>query len=388
MLAYNKKILNDLYVRDQADEALRSGCISADEHAFITERHQGVFYTPNVFIRIGLGMLALVVVLAIMVFCGVFINVNHPGPFLLFFGVVCYVGAELFVTTKAHYNSGVDNVLMWLGGLLMWLGSSYLLMKYCDYSYPFNSVSYNIAISIAALVICSALAIRFADTLASVVAFGALLCFTFYVYYRYAGVFAKYITPFLLMFICALVLWLCDRAAAAGRLVLYSSCLLWVRVAALIALCLAGNYYLVREISNELFNLNLRPQDTLPMGWFFWLWTSGVPVVYSYLGIRRRSIVLLRCAAPLAVVAILTFRHYHAVLSPEAAMLLGGTALFAGSYVLISYLRLPRGGFTFAPALHVNDVTAIYRQVVTEAIGDHAPSQSRRDSASSSATTW
>ena len=54
MIAYNQKGLDNLSIRDQAREAFADGCMTAEENAKIGVAYPVEFYTPNVFICIGL----------------------------------------------------------------------------------------------------------------------------------------------------------------------------------------------------------------------------------------------------------------------------------------------------------------------------------------------
>ena len=54
MIAYNKKSLDHLSVREQVRDALDAGCISPEENTRIRTAYPVDFYTPNFFICIGL----------------------------------------------------------------------------------------------------------------------------------------------------------------------------------------------------------------------------------------------------------------------------------------------------------------------------------------------
>lgn len=221
-----------------------------------------------------------------------------------------------------------------------------------------------------ALVITAALAVRFADSFLSICAALALILFLFFVY-QHVGSLAAATTPFFMMLVSCLLYFVAANGAKRPTLLLYRTCLQCVSVVALLATYCAGNYYLVRALSGEMFHAYLNPRDTLPMGIFFWVWTFAIPFIYIGAGIRKKDILLIRVGIPLIAAAILTFRYYHAVIAPEVAMLLGGALLLAISWSLINYLRTPRMGFTFKPDTSTSDTPDIGR-LSTKAFIDKA----------------
>src|SRR5450432_3224252 len=85
MIAYNNEWLDNLLVRNQADVAIAADCISKEEKGQVYRAYPAGFYTPNIFICIG----------------------------LFIFGLIIYAVLE-FIVSKKHYKSGVDDALMWM----------------------------------------------------------------------------------------------------------------------------------------------------------------------------------------------------------------------------------------------------------------------------------
>jgi uncharacterized membrane protein len=86
----------------------------------------------------------------------------------------------------------------------------------------------------------------------------------------------------------------------------------------------------------------------LPAGWFFWAWTILLPLAYIGLGIKNKSLLLLRTGLLLVVAAALTFRNYYHLLPAEYALVISGTLLLLVSGWLIKFLKAPKNGFTYA----------------------------------------
>ena len=359
MIAYNNDWLYNIYVRKQADEAFNERCITQEAYDAISAVRRIGFYTPNYFVRRGFAILTLIVVSFVMGLMATMFGVFNSSFsfFVVFFGVACYIGAELLVRSRNHYNSGVDNVLIWMAAGMICGGMT-------D-NFGHGALS-GIALSSICLVVCGGLALRFADVLLTIAATLAFFCVVFFCYEQ-AGALARNTTPFLMILVAGLIYFVSVKLASNRSFLLYRFCLRCVSILSLLAMFSSGNYYLVRELSNEMFNLGLRPQDPLPLGWFFWAWTFGVPFVYIGVGIFKKDIMLIRVGLPLIAVPILTFRYYHSIMSPETAMLLGGSVLFIVSYSLIRYLRIPRNGFAFKEQEPDNDIR------IQKTIVEHLP---------------
>jgi len=197
--------------------------------------------------------------------------------------------------------------------------------------------------SLFIFIICSLATLRYADKLMAVVAFLAMLGILFYTCVE-TGSTAKAIAPFIIM--AASLATYFAVYPAKKRYLLYSSSLLMVEIAALISLYAAGNYYVVREISDSMFQLNLQPGDTIPFGWLFWIFTALIPVIYLARGIQKKDAVLLRVGLLLFAAIVFTVRYYHSLLPIEIIMTIGGIVLMTAAYGLMKWLTKPVHGFT------------------------------------------
>jgi hypothetical protein len=367
MIAYNEKRLYNKYVHSQAAEALQEECITPEAYQAICKAKETGFYTPNFFVRIGLALLTFVITVFVSGLLALMFSPSGSSiSFLLvFMGIACYAVAEMLIDSKSHYNSGVDNMLVWMAALLLSAGICWSISSASNGPSIFSFVIF---------IICFVLALRFADTLLSTAAAVALLCFLFFCY-QHTGAFAQTTTPFIMMLASGSLYFVSSKAVRSTSLLLYRNCLVCVNIVALVALYMAGNYYFVREVSFEMgmFHSGWSGHPgTLAMGWIFWAWTFLVPLIYIGAGIRNKNITLIRTGIPLIAVAVLTFRYYHSIIAPEIAMLLGGGLLFIVSYSLINYLRVPKNGFTFQPENFIVDRPDIGKLVTSEFINKAA----------------
>ncbi|WP_152620344.1 hypothetical protein [Pedobacter lusitanus] len=135
-------------------------------------------------------------------------------------------------------------------------------------------------------------------------------------------------------------------AGSKLKFVHYQHCLLFLQTGSLLTLYLAGNYYVVQQLGNELYGYTSIGPYKVPYPIFFWPWTILVPFIYTGLGIYKKNVILLRTGLVLIAIAAITFKNYYHVLPIEVTLVLIGLFTLAGSYLTIRYLKTPRNGFT------------------------------------------
>lgn len=333
MTAYNHTDLKNLFIRQQADEAVEEQYISAEIKEEIFSKHPVTLYSPNVAVKIGLGVLTAFIILATLGLCALLFNVKSFDTFLLFMGTACYVVLEVMTSQNKHYNSGVDNVLMFAVVILISSGLS------IDLHHSEETV-----LSLVVFMLSAWFAIRFADSLAGIVAPIALLSFVFN-FYVSLGEFTISTFPFMLIILSGAFNFLANKKSNSIHYSIYQPVWKAASVTALIALYLCGNYYVVAELTDTSYLVTRN--SALHLWWFFWSYTMLVPVVYLWRGIRRRDVIMLRVSILLIAASVLTFRYYHEIISSEAAMLLAGSLLLMISYALMKLLKTNRYGFVF-----------------------------------------
>ena len=337
MIAYNKTWLHNLFVQEQIITAFDAGSIDADEMNNIKAVHPVGFYTPNIFIRIGLFLLTLVIAIFSFGLLSLFLMdaiERSIGGLTIFFGLVAYAALEFMVKTKHHYQSGVDDALLWMSAGMIFGGISY----------AFDATP--LAMCFIGFFIAVFYTIRFADRLMALASFLCLAGILFFTCTEMGGI-AKAIVPFVIMAEAALTYFIIKGLKNNSTLFSYFSCLMVVEIAALLCFYAAGNYYVVRELSNLMFDLNLPDGASIPFGKMFWLFTTVTPLIYIGFGLGRKDKVLIRCGLLLVAIMVFTIRYYYHVAAIETVMTLGGMALILISYALIRYLKKPKYGFTY-----------------------------------------
>ncbi|HEY9257125.1 hypothetical protein [Chitinophaga sp.] len=342
MLAYNSDTLDNLEIKEEAEIALRKDCIDVTTYKAIEAAHRVNFYTPNPIIKIGLFILTVVIVcfslglLALMLADTLHSEKGFAG-LCIFAGLACYVALELFIREKKLFRAGVDDALLW-GTVLLWI-SSLVLYDNIDHVTMTHWCLVTFVVTLLAT-------LRFADMVMAGTAFLAFLGLIFSLLIELGPV-AKTILPFMVMVLSVAIYFIVRRWMSQRAFRHYDHCLTVVSVLALLTLYLVGNYFVVREISNEMFDLQLKDGESIPGAFFFWIYTVVIPLVYLYLGIRKKDAILLRTGMILLAAIVFTIRYYHSVMPLETAMVTGGLVLTFGAWALIRYLQVPRQGFTY-----------------------------------------
>jgi hypothetical protein len=335
MISYNSKTLDNLAVVEAAERALDKTCITAEEFQQIKTAYPVDLYTPHPYMRIGLFLLTLVVVFfSFGLFCLIFMGGGEKtiAGLTLFFGACLYGGIEFMVHEKKHYKSGVDAALMWMSGGAV-VGAVFVLAD--------THVSLS-GMSLLFLILSILFVLRFADISMSIVAYLAFLTLLFSIF-MHAG---RMIIPFMLMGVSLIGYLLSRKLTAIYTCRHYTGCLKMIQILSLITLYLAGNYFVVREASNEMFDLYLKPGESIPGAWIFWIFTIIIPPIYIFAGIRKKDSILIRTGLFLVAAIVFTIRSYHSVAPIEVAMTLGGIILIALAYGITKLLHPFRNGFT------------------------------------------
>lgn len=342
IIAYNAAWLEARRIHRASAEALRDGDITKEEAERIGAAYpRPPFYTPNIFICIGLFVLTLVIVLLtlglyFLMFGPLFRSDAAQGPCIGLFALVIYAALEVVVLKYKHLRSGVDDALLWTASACMVTAVNLLPVHISG-----------LAQSALVLALATYGTLRYANPFMAGVAFLSLLAMVFYCVLSWGDI-GKVAAPLLVMITSVIVYWVVKTTKAERVGKNYYSCLLVVEALSLLTAYAAVNYFVVRELSNQMFSLHLKDGETIPGGWCFWIATIVMPLFYLFRGIQKRDAVLLRCGLLLVAGIVFTIRAYYHILSMEVAMTAGGIIMVLIAYFITKYLSTPRHGITAA----------------------------------------
>lgn len=356
MIAYKVKWLDALLIQEAAYEWHRQGLLSEEKWQAVQEQHTPHFYTPNVFIRIGLGIFCCIALSAAMGLFALFLSLDSEAGFAaycLFGGVGAIVLLEFWIIgSKKHLASGIDDMLLYFGswglivGLYIILDGPPALTCFC-----------------MALPILVVGCIRYADRLMAAAAFVCALLIVVHIVQEALPGLMLYILPFAGMAFAAAAYWLAQRAQQRWAWRHWSDVLGTVKLLALLLFYASGNIWVIEQIGRAEFQL-----EQVPMAGFFWAFTWGVPMAYIVWGLRSKNRLALDVGLGCIAAAVFTFRYYHHVMPLEWAAVLGGAVLFAVAYFSIRFLEKNRTAYTYAPDGDTTLLQEVEQQLIEQSI--------------------
>ncbi|MES3017841.1 MAG: hypothetical protein V4721_08685 [Bacteroidota bacterium] len=333
MIIYNKTWLANAVIVGLAEEQNQQGLLSDTELQAIRGKYPVGFYTPNIFIRIGLFLVTVITAVCFerLVNLILFDSGLNPGYRLyLILGLLNYVALWLIVKKKSHYRSGVDDGLLLMS--FIWLLISIEWLQSDNYQ----------ARAIFIFLLSLYFALRFSDMLMSCISYLSLTAFLYFTWQK-LGPTGISTMPFALMLYSGVIYLFVSRNISNIKTRFYVACMITIQVLTLITFYVAGNYFVVKEVGEI---LNHTKNETMPLNWFFWIWTTMLPAFYVYRGIVRKDRISLRVGLLLCIAAAITVRHYYNLMPLELLFILTGIILIVLVWYVKKYLKTPRHGIT------------------------------------------
>lgn len=363
MLIYDTTELDNRLIRQEAEDAASAGIIASETVKAIVAAHPCTLYSPHLFVRIGLiiaTMLCATLLAGLFALLMLDAIAHTAGPFLVFWGCLAYGALELWMASRKHYRSGVDDGLMWMSAIFLASGLAIILEPEHSFTIYFLLLT----------AIATWFAIRTAEPLITLCAW---VCGILFVLCAALDLIAdaRFVLPFLGMGISAVAYFLFTRMQPVFRFRHYDGSLSVLRIASLLTFYMSCNYYIVHHAGMELLGLEGAP----PLPWLFWTLSIALPPLYIWMGLRRRDRIPLATGLILIAAAVFTVRAYHAVMPIETAMVLGGIVLVAVSYFAHRYLKSPKLGFT-TEAMHTEKfgIEQLEGLIIAETMQQTSPS--------------
>ncbi len=360
MIAYSTTALDALLTKEAAQEWHDKGLLSASQWQAIEAAYPINFYTPNVFVRIGLAIFGSILLSSAMGLLALLAGLESEigfALFSLFWGIVCIVFLEKWAIQSARqYCSGIDDILLYYGvGALM--TAIFILMP---------SETAPLAYCLVALPFLVAGSIRYLDRLLAAAAFGCALLIVFLTVKEIPGL-ALFLMPFSGMLFSAGAYWFARRGQQNESQRHWYGVFAVIETLTLITFYASGNFWVVQQAGAEFFQL-----EQVPLSWFFWSFTYLVPLLYITFGLRQKDRLLLDIGLACVAAMVFTFRYYFHVLPLAWAATLAGAFLFALAYFSIRYLRTHEGTYTYAAGAKKSLIQEIEQQLVEQTIASQA----------------
>jgi hypothetical protein len=333
--AYETTSLQHLWLLKECKGWQRDGWISTVQLRSIESAYPSACYHPNMMIRLLLFAATLFALSGVTGILLLLFGQWHED--MLFLGSILYGAAGWWVAEKLfiarqHYKSGVNEALIYHACAFTITGAAGF--------FDFNGH----VLGAVALLVFGWTAIRYLDvlcTLAAMLALGGLL---FFELYNVSAVRAFIPIVFLVAFVP--VFWLSRQMRKREALVAWHTQLVVVESVSLLVIYAAGNYLVVRMLSENLMDLSLEPGEDIPLAWFFYSTTVVIPLLYLYVGLRQKDVVLLRVSLLAIAFSVFTFKYYFSLGHPEITLTVAGIVLLAITWALMQYLKVMRHGYT------------------------------------------
>ncbi|WP_281632209.1 hypothetical protein [Flavobacterium luteolum] len=338
MIVYNKQLLDNEALTDEADALFKGGFISKDQKKFIEKELPVLKSQSNILVRIGFFLLGCLLYLSV---CGA-ISLFGLSSENVFFQICCYifaivgfVGIELLANQKFH-NHGLDDAFV-LGALLN-IGIAIAI----------TTEGYEMVIAFFVAIGALFIFLRYLHVLSMFVFCVAVTAFLFFGMFEF-GEIGKAILPFTAMIFAGVFYFLTKKMMNRLNENYYYNGLLLANSFCLVLFYLSCNYLVVRELSAALLDVEIKPGTDIPFAFFFYAFTFLVPILYLIQALKTKDRIMLWLSFLAVAFSIYTIRFYHSVLPIEVALTLGGIILFAIAYFSIKKLKEKESGLTFKP---------------------------------------
>ncbi|MEN2488313.1 hypothetical protein AAYQ05_11000 [Flavobacterium sp. B11] len=338
MIVYNKQLLDNEALTDEADALFQGGFISKDQKKFIEKELPVLKSQSNILVRIGFFLLGCLLYGSI---CGA-ISLFGLSAENAFFKICCYifaaigfVGVELLANLEYH-NHGLDDAFI-LNALLC-LGAAIGI----------TTEGYEMVIAFFVAIGSLFMFLRYLHVLSMLVFCLSATAFLFCGMFEFGDI-GKAILPFIAMIFAAVFYFLTKKRMNCLNESYYYNGLLLANSFCLVLFYLSCNYLVVRELSAALLDVEIKPGTDIPFAFFFYAFTFLVPIVYLIQALKTKDRIMLWLSFLAVAFSIYTIRFYHSVLPIEVALTLGGIILFAIAYFSIKKLKEKESGLTFKP---------------------------------------
>jgi hypothetical protein len=334
--AYNPEWLNNLHIVKEAKQWMVSGLISKEQLNAIVEKYPVQFYHPNIIIRILLLLATFIVLGAITgLLVLMFMEAEEILSFLsLIYGVGSMIVLDrVFIASKNHFKSGITEAILYHSILFIMLGFVELFEE--------SPVPYAIVLSC----LLAFTAYRYLDLISTVGSLCAFAWLVFYMLYQAGGVIQQ-IIPIVFIVLFTPLYFGFKRLKKIPANEPWENCLIAAESVCLLFIYAAGNYFVVRELSVELMDLELQEGQDIPLAFVFYALTVIIPVLYLFFGLRNKDLVLIRVSLAVLAFSVFTFKYYFSLGHHEITLTIGGLVMLGISVSLLRWLKVPQHGYT------------------------------------------
>ena len=343
MIAYDKTLLDNVYIDEEANRLKESGFISAEQYKTLGYQLPRLKSQKNIFIRIVFFILGCLLYSSICGFISLFGLAIMDDAYLFFvylFAVIGFGAKEFMSREMKYFGFGLDDAFI--------LGAIGTLLTAIGLTFEQNYETNYLAVILVMAIVSSIAYLRYLNLSLALLACFGITATVAYITFEYL-IIGKTILPFVMLLFAGSGYFISKKTMQNLTFPYYYKGLKLAKGFCLILFYLAGNYYVVRELnfslSQEYFYDGISPE--IPFAIFFWAFTFSIPVVYLFFALKNKDRMMLWIGFLALCFAFFTFRMYHHVLPPEVALTIGGLIVFAFTYFAIKKTKHNETGITF-----------------------------------------
>lgn len=335
--AYNETGLRNLFILKEVKQWSAHQLLDLTQYTAIRDVYPVHFYHPNFIIRVLLFIATLVGLGGITgMLALIFMETLESiiGPLCIVYGIASFfVLDQALIKRNHHYKSGVTEALLYhaIGFTLGGIASLF----YFDES----------AFAIWGFIIFGFAAYRYVDLVSTVCSVAAFAFLLFNEMNAMGGV-VQQLIPVVLIGVFTPLYFFITFLKTKKSLDVWQNCLVVIETFSLLIIYAAGNYFVVREMSESLLGLEIAPGDDIPFAYLFYFLTVAIPVAYLLFALRNKDAVLLRISLAALAFSVFTFKYYYGFGHPEITLTVAGAILLLIAAAIFRYLTTPKHGFT------------------------------------------
>ncbi|CAM4170315.1 hypothetical protein FLAN108750_13795 [Flavobacterium antarcticum] len=157
----------------------------------------------------------------------------------------------------------------------------------------------------------------------------------------------SYYLPIVVFLIAVGLYFLQHLLAKSVQNFIYANVFQLVKIMSLLLAYASLNYFVVLEMSELLLDMNMMSTDYLPFSSLFYFATFGIPILYIFVGLKKRDRTFFWMGLLAFAAGYATIRNYYYIVEPEIELMAVGLLLFGIVYFCINKLKNKADGITF-----------------------------------------
>jgi hypothetical protein len=335
MIAYNKTLLENTFLVEEAIDLKKSGFIQESKLNTVKQKLETLKTSRNILVRIGFYILGSFLFSSILGFFSMFSLMNSSTNYHIVGFVYFIIGIIILevICRQNYFRHGLDDSFI-IGSQLTFYISIYFL----TYS--------TIALYFSMIMIGFVFALRYVNTISFLVSLIGVVVLTGDYLINHTDISSA--LPFVLLLIAFGFYFLHQKIKDLKPLYFYQNVMEWFFSFSLLLGYASINYFVVRTLSEDLLHADYTKSD-VPFGWIFNILMFLIPIFYVYYALQTKNRTMLYIGGLTFTLSIATFRYYHSIMPAELALILAGSLMFGAVYFIIQKIKTKATGITFIP---------------------------------------